>query len=293
MIVLGLCLGLILVEVFLRLVGFGYYSVYRIPEDAAADYRIFCIGESTTWGVGASNPILKGYPRQLEEMLREKFPHKNIQCFFDETIGQNTSEILEKMPTYIKKHQPNLMIFMVGANNWWNLDKSNILLFSKNKFISETYFKILVFLDRFRVWKLFKWIAYSLGLKKERWNYGWPSEWKVDEMGKIIRNRYDWSIFMKIAEYDIMEMMKICQLNNIKAIICSYPGEGGDLYYVHKSIAQKFRVPFVDNFKLFMSLPRREEYFAKDVPYGHPNDEGYRLVAENIFKCILENKLIE
>lgn len=291
-IVIGLTLSLIGLELFLCLLGFGYNLMYRLPKDTEADYRIFCAGESTTWGIGASNPILKGYPRQLEDILNEKFSTRKIQCFFDQTIGQNTSEILLKLPDYIKKYRPHLIIFMVGKNNWWNLDRSNILLFNKNKFISEFTLKVQISLDRFRIWKLFKWIAYSLDLKKERWNYYWRYGNPV-EYEKMIRNRFNFSIFAKIAEYDLAEMIKIYKLNNVNVIICSYPLGGYEgLYYVHKTIHEKFGIPFVDNFKTFKELPNKEVYFSTSVP-NHPNDKGYRVVAENIFKCIIENRLIE
>lgn len=292
-IVLRLSLGLILAEIFLRLMGIGYCLVYRIPVDTPSDYKIFCVGESTTVGVGATDPTLKGYPHQLEEMLNEEFPQKGIRCFFDQTIGQNTSEVLEKLPAYIKKYKPRLMIIMAGINNWWNLDKSNILLFNKNKFISKFTLKALIFLDQFKVWKLFKYTAYSLGLKKECRDCLAPSKMDLEETSIAIKNKHNFSIFAEIAENDIIEMIKICEDNHIRLIICSYPLSDEDLYYVHKSIARRFKLPFADNFEIFNKLPDKEKFFNNKIQAAHPNDKGYRLLAENIFNCILENKLIE
>ena len=222
-------------------------------------------------------------------MLNNKFPDLKIQCFFDQTIGQNTSEILRKLPLYIKKNQPNLIIFMVGTNNWWNLNRSNILLFNKNKTISEFTLKTLVFLDKFRTWKLIKWIAHSMGLKQERWNYWAPQECQdnSDLCYKKLKENYNTRIFWQVGEYDLREMIKICKINNIKIIICNYPRT--DIYF-QRELAKKFSIPFVDNFGLFKSLPNAEEYLSDKY---HPNDRGYKLVAENIYNCILENKLIE
>jgi hypothetical protein len=162
----GLFLALAGLELFLRFLGFGYNLIHRPPADNGAEYRIYCVGESTTWGIGASDPVSKGYPRQLEKMLNEKYEGMKIQCFFDQTIGQNTSEILLKLPQHILKYRPQLIIFMVGANNWWNMDKSNVLLFSKTR-SSQAFLKILIFLDEFRVWKLFKNVVFT----RERWNH--------------------------------------------------------------------------------------------------------------------------
>jgi len=129
----GIVLGLVLIEIILRFFGFGYNIIYKPPKKLNADYRIFCVGESTTWGIGTKDHLNDGYPKQLENLLNRHFPDLEIQCLLDRTIGQNTSEILLKLPNYIKKYQPHLIILMVEANNWWNLDRSNALLFNEKK----------------------------------------------------------------------------------------------------------------------------------------------------------------
>lgn len=300
---IGLALGIIAIEMILRLLGFGYNLIYRLPKDRGVDYRIFCIGESTTFGIGSSNPMLQNYPHQLEKMLNNKFQNLKIQCFFDQSIGGNTSKILIKLPLYLKEYQPNLIIFMVGVNNWWNLDKSNILLFNKNNFISEFTLKTSVILDQFRAWKLFKWIAYSKGLIKYSSDIVFPPEYneedvkkrckEADKLVKLIREKYGVEIFAKIAEYDIREMIKICNNHRIKIIMCSYPMDTlpNQLYYVQIKIAKELSIPFVDNKLLFRRLPNINEYLSSDG--WHPNDKGYKLVAENIYNCILDNKLIQ
>lgn len=240
-------LALFFVELALRLLGFGYNIIYRQPEIVKADYKIFCIGESTTWGIGAENPLKENYPKQLEDMLNNHFADRRIRCFFDQTIGQNTSEILLKLPKYIQKYQPHLIIFMVGVNNWWNLDKSNILLFNKNSRISNSTLKTLIFLDKFRLWKLFKWISLSLGFYRQRWDYWFPEE---ETVGSLVREieRGHFQIFGELAYHDTSEMIKICNENSIKVIICSYPIDKRNF---QERIAEETSLPFVDNYVFF------------------------------------------
>lgn len=291
-IVIGIFLGIIILELFLHLCGFGYNIIYSLPKDKGADYKIFCVGESTTWGIGASNEILKSYPRQLEEMLSKKFPNLKIQCFYDQTIGQNTSEILRKLPLYIQKYQPDLIIFMVGVNNWWNLDRSNILLFNKNKKISSLTLQVLVFLDKFRVWKLIKWLGYSAGLKRERWNYFWPKGLDVHKYTELTYHQYGWDIFAQVAYYDLREMIKICKNNKIKIIMSTYPKCGfSGLSQIQKKIAEEFNLPLVDNCMVFSKFSNVDEYFSSDR--RHLNDKGYRLIAEKYLNCIISNNLIQ
>jgi lysophospholipase L1-like esterase len=301
--IFGIFLCLILLEIALRLSGFIYYSIYKLPEDRAPDYRIFCIGESTTFGIGASNSAIYNYPCQLEKILNEKFSNLRVQCFFDKSIGINTTENLIRLPSCIEKYKPHLVIFMVGVNNWWNLDKSNILIFSKKSGFHYFFIKLSVFMDRFRVYKLFKWVAYKEGIIKLRSQINWPDEQvenientknrikMAEELGKQISDKYDPDIFNAVAFYDLMEMVRICRNLKINVIICSYPGPRIDLYFLQKKAARLFNCPFVDNYMIFKDLPNRDAYFSYDGV--HPNEKGYRLVAENIYKCILENELIK
>jgi len=305
-------MSLIFIEVFLRVGGFIYNAIYKVPQyKDSSDIIIFCVGESTTFGVGADNPIIQAYPYQLERMLNNEFQDLSIQCLFDRTIGINTSEILIKLPLYFEKYNPDLVIFMVGVNNWWNLNKANPLLFSKNRFISKSTLKILVFLDHFRVWKLIKWIGYS----KELINFSsgfYPSNdpkvnesadevevkkrtKKIQELLRSLLNKYGEEVFnisYKIAEQDIRAMIKICKNNEIKVIVCNYPVKHrGNIGQIQRKIAKELNVLFVDNRLFFEKIPDKKEYFSYDG--WHPNTKGYKIIAQNIFRCILDNKLIE
>jgi len=291
---MGIFLCIIGLELLLRLMGAGYNLMHGAPEDKGADFRIFCIGESTTWGTGASDPLKENYPKQLENMLNARFYPKKFQCFFDQTIGQNTTEILLKLPKYIKVYNPNLVIIMAGINNWWNMDKSNILLFNKSEKISNYSLQALIFLDKLKVWKLIKWQMLSLGISKEQWNNFISSP---DSIGDVIRQATDkygenlFSISNKLAKYDLGEMVKICKNKNIEVIIASYPRSANLIYSYHKEIAQDFGVPFADNKAFFDKLPDLENYLWKDK--WHLNAGGYGLVAKNIFNCIVENKILK
>lgn len=286
----GILLSFIVLEFGLRIIGFGYNLFYKPPRDNGAAYRILCVGESTTWGVGASDPIKNGYPYQLQEMLNKRFERKRVQCLFDQTIGQNTSEILLKFPKYIKKYRPQLIILMVGINNWWNMDRSNIVLFSKKNSFASLFIHAFVFFDQFRVWKLFKYISYSLGIYKERWNYWCPQGSAWEELKEKDRE-HGHRIFEELAMYDIDEMIKLSKLCGAKVIICTYPMGSDRLVNIHMALAKKHGLPVVNNFAVFGSLPDLFDYLWQD--YWHPNDRGYSLLAKNIYDCIVGNKIIE
>ncbi len=300
----GVILSLVLAELLLRIAAFSYNLVYKTPENYKNSYyRILCVGESTTCGIGASDPALYNYPRQLQEKLNKKFPDLGIKCVFDPSIGVNTTQNLIKLPSIIKKYQPNLVVFMAGINNWWNLDKSNILLFNKNERLQQALLNLRMFLERFRVYKLFKWLVYSYGLIRLEDQINWPEENVNDEestklrlkmafdLRESIEEKYNSDIFIKIAYYDLQEMIKICKEKKITVIICNYASRANPLLArAHKELSFIHNCYFVDNQSFFSSLSDDRDYFYRDG--HHPNDKGYGIIAENIYNCILEHKLI-
>ncbi|MFH1800244.1 MAG: SGNH/GDSL hydrolase family protein [Candidatus Omnitrophota bacterium] len=290
-VVFGVCLALVGLEFFLRLLGFGYNVIHKAPVDAGAEYRIYCVGESTTWGIGASDPATKNYPRQLEEMLKKKYEGMKIQCFFDQTIGQNTSEILAKLPRHIKKYRPQLVILLVGVNNWWNMDRSNMLLFNEDPSVSQLALRTLIFLDQFRIWKLFKNIFPPFRVSQEQWDFYYPPAGRArDKLGK---EKWDQApIFDELAGHDIGEMVKICKADGIKIIICTYPVATRDLRRIQEAAAKKFNIPLVDHYAVFQALKDQRAYLSREDDW-HPNDAGYAIMAENVYDCILENGLIK
>lgn len=310
----GTLLCLILLEIGLRVASCAYTSLNSLPlPDPSAQLRVLCLGESTTLGIGASNPRLFNYPHQLEVMLRERFPSSHVQVLYDGTVGCNTTENLLRLPSYLEKYRPQLVIFMVGVNNWWNLNKSNVLIFNKNKGFSEWVLKTAVFMDQFRVYKLLKSIAYNTGFiklstaepepihpgrlfdmkntgVKDAKEMGKYME-RLDDYKKRIASLYAADIFADVAFYDLQEMIGICQKRRIQVIVCNYPRGKNHLCEVQERVASLFHCPFVDNHAFFHQLPDMESYFSGDK--SHPNDKGYHFLAQNIFNCILENHMIK
>jgi len=122
-------------------------------------------------------------------------------------------------------------------------------------------------------------------LNKERWHYAFPEDVTPSFLMKLVQKEYGLDIFSEIAERDILEMVKICRVNNVKAVICSYPmGTEDKIAKAHEVIAKEFNIPFVNNEAIFKNLPNVNEYLSPDR--WHPNEKGYKLVAENIYSCI-------
>ncbi len=76
--------------------------------------RLLCIGESTTAMGGPDS-----YPRQLERLLNKSRPGR---CRFEVVNAgipaATTTEILEKLPSWIERYNPDAVIAMMGINDY-------------------------------------------------------------------------------------------------------------------------------------------------------------------------------
>ena len=113
LVIFGVFLSLILLEAGLRLGGFVILSLQELKNRASlmqrGEYRILCLGESTTQGQ---------YPPLLEETLNQR----NIGIKFsviDKGISAiKTWVIVFRLQSYIDTYHPNMVITMMGINDW-------------------------------------------------------------------------------------------------------------------------------------------------------------------------------
>ncbi|MBF0331165.1 MAG: hypothetical protein HQL17_04450 [Candidatus Omnitrophica bacterium] len=293
----GIFLALVLLEIGLRIAGALFDLKYYKVQNNQARYRIFCLGESTTFGVGTQDPAQENYPHQLELLFKQQFPQTKTRVFFSQTIGINTSTMLYNLPSTLNKFKPDVVIMMVGLNNWWNLSNSNVLLFNKHERLQNLYFRTLGFFDGFRVFKLMKWICYSTGLiqmdrRMVMDDVDVTDAGAVKKQGRQARRlaasleaKGHMPVFFKVAEYDIRQMIRICRERKIKVVLCSYPGATfGALKRVHERVAREEGLVFVDNGSYFDALPDKPSYFTADGI--HPNAAGYKLMAAYIFNSM-------
>ncbi len=113
LVLFGLSLFFVLLEMGLQLSGFIILSLqeYRNRQTIRQKgiYRILCLGESTTQNQ---------YPFFLEKILNQR----NIGTRFgviDKGIGgTNSSLILRQVESYLDKFHPDMVVVMMGINDW-------------------------------------------------------------------------------------------------------------------------------------------------------------------------------
>jgi lysophospholipase L1-like esterase len=119
-IALGCLIGLAAVEVGLRLAA--YLAAPWMRRSAApnreAAFRILCLGDSNTYGVGVARA--ETYPARLQQLLNARDGVPRSQVVNLGVPGTNAAQLLRRLPGYLALYRPHLVVVLVGANEAWN-----------------------------------------------------------------------------------------------------------------------------------------------------------------------------
>lgn len=171
----GFTVALACIEIALRIMG-GSYLLYRKGLNTAIRdnpnvYRILCLGDSFTLGIGAG----KGgdYPAQLAKMLKEGRPEREFKVINAGIGGQNSSELLNSLDANLDKYRPAMVILMVGMNDGHNTHLDNWALGQRG-----WHARLSSWFTGLRTYKLFKFMLLSIASSddsQEIKHAGYPS----------------------------------------------------------------------------------------------------------------------
>ncbi len=115
LIIFGLCLAVILLEAGLRAAGalvLYLQERHNHLSFAGNEYRILCLGESTT-ALGGED----SYPSQLEQMLNAKGEARKFTVINKGIISTNTNYILAHLEQNLDAYKPRMVVLMMGVND--------------------------------------------------------------------------------------------------------------------------------------------------------------------------------
>ena len=118
--------NVLLLELILQgISGIQYYR-QRVRLDAVVasrhpkgETRILCIGDSFTFGMGASSNTTS-YPSRLEALLNAQQRRHRWKVVNFGKPGLNSSEALQSLPTWLKMTSPAHVCLLIGTNDEWN-----------------------------------------------------------------------------------------------------------------------------------------------------------------------------
>ncbi len=98
---------------------------HRQPAAAHAEMGVLCIGDSYTFGVGASDAD-HAWSGVLQARLRAAFPGRKLEVVNAGLPGQNSSILLAHLKERVATLRPQVVIVCCGINNRWNLAGLNL-----------------------------------------------------------------------------------------------------------------------------------------------------------------------
>jgi hypothetical protein len=88
------------------------YSDYcTYDKEKKEDVRIICLGDSTTYG----DSYVGAYPYQLQQLLRDAFPHKNITVLNAGLCSSSSKQLKRIFQFYLADYKPDILIWRKGA----------------------------------------------------------------------------------------------------------------------------------------------------------------------------------
>ena len=141
--IFSLILFLVSLEIFLSLGGNislpDYGGKSKSPLDLKDEYRILCIGDSTTLSKKDTS-----YPEQLQKVLDERNTGRIFKVINGGVAKFGTEHTLLNIDKNLERYKPHLVITMLGIN-----DKYNVGDYKKGLIDTIEYF-----LDNLRIYKL-------------------------------------------------------------------------------------------------------------------------------------------
>lgn len=304
-----------IIEVALRITGYLYlrklyFDLHLVSlNNTNKAINVVCLGESSTAALGVK--WHDSYPKQLEQKLRAFYQNDRIKVIVPPHVGQNTSQVSNRIRQYISLYKPRLIVLMVGCNNTWSFAESHITQFLNNSTKEALKIKILLILDNFRLFKVLRYfylrfIANVEQLSIKRYilsALGHPES--VYERTKIWTGSFvdaNKKAFIKLWKYDVHKIIQEAKKGNVKVLLMTYhinpiPHLTVDDFI---SIADEQHVNLIRNDKSFEPLIKNgtiNNYLLYDDwhpdKHWHPNKHGYSIIANNVFEEIRNNNLLD
>jgi lysophospholipase L1-like esterase len=266
----------------------------RMPKPEGL-IRINCLGASTTGNYINLDGGVFSYPLELEKILKNRFPGKQIEVNNCGVGGRTSAEILIDFELNIIDTQPDIIVIYHGYND---------LVPSLTPEFKSDYSHAKRNLGE--VWPYYRMASIFPDLPLAFYNFFviqfFGQNIRQSLLDAVSRGHADLSSgFQGLETYqrNIEHIVNLCKSNGIKVILstyCHYMYDDVKNSKIHmkyhegvlleneamRRIAKKHGVPLVDNNRIF---PYEEKYFVDSV---HFSPEGMQLLAENISITIID-----
>ena len=292
LVVFGLFIVFLLVEGLFRIGELLVSETNRNNIRRQGAYRILCIGDSTTYGIGASDRDKYSYPSQLQNILDANTVNHNFEVINLGSPAINSSQVLNRFENNIIDYKPDIVIMMIGINDPWNFEESNILKYYNSSPTEALYVRFELMLNQLKLYQFLKLVYLSNKFKEPKVSaFDNKSRNKAIEFFKYDQNREE-ALNIAIVN-NITNLNHISEAHNVKIIFMKYHKDGWrrPASIIHHAYSE-LNVSVVDNERLFIKAKQMGlNVWGNDK--WHPNDLGYLYMAKNIFNKLVALKLVD
>jgi lysophospholipase L1-like esterase len=285
-----LLLSLLAAEFGLRAVGALVMRRQTAVAESSADGRriftILCVGDSWTQGAPYGR-----YPDFLAERLERAHPDLQIRTVNLGSAGTNSSQAVLSMAEMLAKRHPDLIVAMTGNNDHHNLTASNYWKFQDRELGSWDIAMagLRTQLHASRVFRLTRavWQGGSGGATSN----------EFFEAGQTEHHRglisIDPETHRKQLEYNLTKIVELARANEIPLVFQTYfHFHGYHVNEVIRDVASRYGLPLADhNYVFHTAIPAAEREGLR-IADGHPNREGYELIARTLAETLEEAGLV-
>jgi len=284
-------LGLVLLELFLRFLGFVHLmkieNMNISKKSDRADSTILCIGDSWTEGAKDGN-----YPNMLKTHFDKSLGPETVKVMNLGISGSNSTAAINLLKKNLNKYDPQVVIVMTGNNDHWNLNGSTYWEFEKKKKTGFTLLKVKmrIFFLSLRIRKLYDLLTSKLRGVRPRNEFLYADSVDKSNLKAFYIDR---EIHEKQLKYNLIKLVELSKTRQFNLIFMTYfHFHGYKVNEIIRDVALSYRVPFVDNNYIFHKEIGPADYKKYLIPDGHPNARGYQMIADRLAELITEKDLL-
>ncbi len=275
---IGLIIFFILVEVSFRIYGLFLKPDLKISKDV---FKIVCIGDSSTYGLGASKPSY-AYPAQLQKLLET---NNKVQVINLGLPGINSSQGLELFSKNISRIFPQVIIVCIGINDPWNLEQSNIIRFYESKGLTKFNLYLKYYILNLKFIRFLKLILISSEDKKSNKDFPIPSFSRdtIFKNNKLMPVQAEQNnALRKNYAYNFKEYVKLAEKYDSKIYFLEYhaPGWQNPQTIIHE-IYNELNLNVIKIYDFFERMDNSNNDI-RSADGWHLNDKGYEILAKII-----------
>jgi len=259
--------------------------------DEASGERVFtilCVGDSWTEGKADGR-----YPDMLVQRLAARGAPVRFRQVNKGRSGTNSSQALRRLPREIREYRPDLLIVLTGNNDHHNLTDSTYWKFRDESLGWGTMLaaRVRVSMHSLRVYRLARaaWQTASGGPTANEFFSAEPGA--APERDGLIA--IDPETHRRQLEYNLLKIVELARSERVPVVFQTYfHFHGYRVNEIIRNMAWDLDVPLADHnawFHTRVPADRREAYRIED---GHPNPDGYGLIADWLVELLDEQHLV-